>query len=116
MLRQMQLLHRVKIVLFLSASFCFCSSCYNYRIATHAQAGTEYATATAHSFFWGIIQSPKNGIATPVCDSLQVNGMAEVLVKSNFGYSFITVATLGIWSPMKISWKCGKPCQKIGSL
>jgi hypothetical protein len=92
------------------------SSCYTYRVATHAQAGTELSKpVTAHVFFWGLIQKPKQ-ITTPVCDSLQVNGMSEVTVKNNFGYSLITVVTLGIWSPVKIQWRCSKPCKKSGSL
>jgi hypothetical protein len=91
------------------------TNCYSYRIATHAQPGTEFQTRTAHSFFWGLVQSPKE-ISTPICDSLNVNGVSVVQVQSNFGYSLITVLTLGIWSPMKLQWKCGKPCQVSGHL
>ncbi len=91
------------------------SSCYNYRVATQAQAGTEVNKATAHAFFWGLAQKPPT-IQTPICDSLEVNGMSEVTMKSNFGYSLITVVTLGIWSPMKVEWKCSKPCKKTDSL
>lgn len=91
------------------------SSCYTYRVATHAQPGTEFNSRTAHSFFWGLVQNPKE-IATPICDSLNTNGVAVVQVKSNFGYSLITVLTLGIWSPMRIEWKCSKPCQVTGHL
>jgi len=91
------------------------TNCYSYRIATHAQPGTEFQTRTAHSFFWGLVQSPKE-IATPICDSLDVNGVAVVQVQNNLGYSLITVLTLGIWSPIKLQWKCGKPCQVSGHL
>ena len=92
------------------------SSCYSYRVATQAQAGTEtFKTITAHSLFWGLVKKPTE-IHTPLCDSLQINGLAEVTVKSNFGYSLITVFTLGIWSPIKLEWKCGKPCKKSGEL
>ena len=92
------------------------SSCYTYRVATYAQAGTEVSkSVTANSFFWGLIKSPAQ-ITTPICDSLQVNGMAEVTMKTNFGYALITVVTLGIWSPVKVEWKCSKPCKKTGNL
>ena len=91
------------------------SNCYSYRVATHAQPGTEFQTRTAHSFFWGLVQSPKE-IATPICDSLNANGVSVVQVQNNFGYSLITVLTLGIWSPMKLQWKCGKPWQVSGHL
>jgi hypothetical protein len=90
--------------------------CYSYRIATHAQAGTETKKATAHSFFWGLVQTPKDGIKTPNCDSLQINGMSDVKVRTNFGYALITVCTLGIWAPIQLEYKCGKPCQKIGDM
>jgi hypothetical protein len=92
------------------------SSCYSYRVTTEAGPGTEASKpVTAHAFFWGLVQKPSE-IHTPVCDSLGVNGMSEVTVKSNFGYSLITVATLGIWSPVKIQWKCSKPCKKTGKI
>lgn len=91
------------------------SGCYTTRVATQAQPGSEVNSKTVNSFFWGLVQSPKR-ITTPICDSLGSNGMAEVTVKNNFGYSLITVVSLGIWCPTKIEWKCGKPCQKIGSL
>jgi hypothetical protein len=89
------------------------SGCYSYRIGTHAQAGSETTRKTVNSYFWGLVQSPKE-ITTPNCDSLGVNGMAEVRTQTNLGYAVITVVTLGIWSPMKIEWKCSKPCQKTG--
>lgn len=103
-------------LLTLFATTLFLSSCYSYRVATHAQAGTEPSKpVTAHSFFWGLVQKPAQ-IHTPICDSLGVNGMAEVTVKTNLGYALITVVTLGIWSPMKVQWKCSKPCKKTGTL
>ena len=93
-----------------------CSSCYSYKIATQAQPGTETSKPVrASSFFWGLVKKPTI-IRTPVCDSLEVNGVAEVTVKNNLGYALITVVTLGIWSPMKLEWKCSKPCKKTGTL
>jgi hypothetical protein len=105
----------LRVPLTLTTCLLIFSSCYTYRVATHAQPGTEFNSSTAHSFFWGLVQNPKE-ISTPICDSLNVNGVAVVQVKSNFGYSLITVLTLGIWSPMKIEWKCSKPCQVTGHL
>jgi hypothetical protein len=94
----------------------FLSSCYSYRVGTQAQAGTETTVrVTAHSFFWGLLKKPTE-IHTPVCDSIGANGMAEVNVRTNLGYAFITVATLGIWCPIRLEWKCAKPCQKTGTL
>jgi hypothetical protein len=89
------------------------SSCYTARVGTHIQGDPVAAGQTVHFFLWGALQSPKQ-ITTPVCDSLGVGGMAEVTVKNNFGYSLITVVTLGIWSPTRLEWKCAKPCPKEG--
>ncbi|SEO81078.1 hypothetical protein SAMN05192574_113117 [Mucilaginibacter gossypiicola] len=91
------------------------SSCYTARVETKAQAGSEVSYQNVNFFFWGAIQSPKR-IVTPICDSLGSNGMAEVTVKNNFGYSLLTVVTLGIWSPARVEWKCGKPCAKEGTI
>jgi hypothetical protein len=116
MTTQSTALRRLPVLLFALAILAILPGCYSYRIGTHAQAGTEVKKATAHSFFWGLIQKPKDGIKTPNCDSLQVNGMSDVKVKTNFGYALITVCTLGIWAPIQIEYKCGKPCQKIGEM
>lgn len=92
------------------------SSCYTYRVSTRAQAGTEMIHhKTVHSLFWGLLNKPEE-IHTPLCDSLNLKGMAVVEVKTNFGYSLITVLTLGIWSPLQVGWKCSKPCQETGHL
>jgi hypothetical protein len=39
-----------------------------------------------------------------------------VQFQTNFGYSLITVATLGILAPVQVKWKCHKPCQREGGL
>lgn len=104
------------ILVWLLAGSLLCSSCYTYRVSTAAQPGTEASKPiTVNMFFWGAVQSPKE-IRTPICDSLGVNGLSEVTMKTNFGYALITVATLGIWSPMKLQYKCSKPCKKSGEL
>ena len=90
--------------------------CYTHRLATHAQAGTEASESiVSNVYFWGLLKKPTE-IHTPICDELEVNGVAEVTYSSNFGYALITVLTLGIWSPVKVEWKCSKPCQPTGEL
>ena len=113
---QIKFLLRERIMVWLIAGPLFFSSCYTYLVTTQAQAGAEASKpVTAHVFFWGLVQKPKE-IHTPVCDSLGVNGVSEVTIKTNLAYALITVATLGIWSPMKVQWKCSKPCKKSGEL
>lgn len=110
------LILKLRSIVLLASCVTIFNSCYTYRVSTHAQAGTEMIThRTVHSFFWGMLNNPEE-IHTPICDSLQVNGMAVVEVKSNLGYSLITVLTLGIWSPVRIGWKCSKPCRETGHL
>ena len=88
--------------------------CYHYRLATSRfDPSTGYERKTRHSFFWGLAQ--QNVVATN-CDSLGVKSLDEVRVTTNFGYALITVATLGIWSPMTLEWKCPKPCPREGEL
>ncbi|GAB3773888.1 hypothetical protein GCM10028818_15870 [Spirosoma horti] len=88
--------------------------CYHYRITTSKfDPSTGYQKKTAHSFFWGLVQ--KNVVATD-CDALNLKSLDEVRITSNFGYSVITVATLGIWSPVQLEWKCPKPCPREGEL
>ena len=109
---------RIKVLGMLLGGSMMMSSCYTYRLATHAQPSTDALTTTtitAHSYFWGILNKPQV-LKTPNCDNLGVNGVAEVTVKTNFGYALVTIATLGIYCPVKVSWKCAKPCQQSDSL
>ncbi|GAB3809383.1 hypothetical protein GCM10028819_50870 [Spirosoma humi] len=88
--------------------------CYHYRIATSRfDPSTGYQKKTAHSFFWGLVQ---NNVVATDCDALHLKSLDEVRITSNFGYSVITVATLGIWSPVQLEWKCPKPCPREGEL
>ncbi|MGA9772436.1 MAG: hypothetical protein WBV94_25610 [Blastocatellia bacterium] len=68
----------------------------------------NFTKRTVHAFFWGGLQqnllppAPSGASKTPAnCKS-----MRQVKVPMNYGYAFITVATLGIWSPMQVAWQC----------
>ncbi len=87
--------------------------CYNMRLATKAQPATELQRKHANIYLWGLVQKPQY-LATPLCDTLGVNGVSEVYVRTNFGYALLTVATLGIWCPITIEYRCSKPCQPSG--
>jgi hypothetical protein len=94
-------------------------SCYHYRVSsTNFDPGTEYQRKTVHSYFWGAVQKRDNGIdvVTANCDAVKINKIDEVRVTTNIGYALITVATLGIWCPMQIEWKCAKPCTTVGEI
>lgn len=95
-----------------------CSSCYSYRVATHAQPGTDavkISSKKAYSLFWGLINKPQV-ITTPNCDAMNVAGVAEVTVKTNLGNALLTVATLGIYCPVQVEWKCSKACPQSETL
>lgn len=96
----------------LSVFLLFFGSCYSYRVATHAlpsTGATPMNRIKTSSLFWGLLNKPQL-IRTPVCDSLGVNGVAEVKVKNNFGNALLTVCTLGIYCPLTIEWRCATPC------
>jgi hypothetical protein len=100
-------------------SLLFFQSCYHYRISTvNKDPSTTYRKKTVNSFFWGLVQKRQNGIDVVAadCDSLKLNSLDEVRVSTNLGYALITVATLGIWSPMTVEWKCPKPCPREGEI
>ena len=93
--------------------------CYHYRVSSvNFDPSTSYNRKTVHSYLWGAFQKRTNGIdvVTDNCDSLKINKLDEVRVTTNFGYALITVATLGIWCPVQIEWKCAKPCQRVGTI
>jgi hypothetical protein len=94
------------------------SSCYTYKLATKAQpGGDELSTTTvrAYSLFWGLVNKPQV-LQTPPCDALEVYGVAEVEMKTSFGNALLTVGTLGIYCPLKVIYRCSKPCPQSDSL
>ncbi len=74
------------------------------------QPGTEWKGETKHSFLWGLV---RQDVAIENCklgDGTRIN-IEEIKVEKNFGCMIATVATLGLWEPVKISWRCAKPCK-----
>lgn len=106
---------RFRVLGFIIAGSMTLSSCYTYQLATKAQAATDtyQKPVYAYSLFWGLLNKPQI-IRTPACDNLESNGVAEVTIRTNFGFALLTVATLGIYCPVKVMYKCGKPCQQVG--
>ncbi len=99
------------ILFFVSVST---ESCYHYRVlTTNSDPATEYRKKVVNSYLWGLVNNPKDFIV-PNCNNN--NALDEVLVTTNFGYSILTVATLGIFCPMEVKWRCHKPPHREGSL
>ncbi|HEX3091090.1 MAG TPA: hypothetical protein VHW72_00630 [Candidatus Angelobacter sp.] len=82
--------------------------CYHVRvIVPQPDPGTEYKKKTVQNLAWGAL--PKKDRDVPASNCLNFTGLDEVRVSSNLGYSFLTVGTLGFWSPAQIEWRCTKP-------
>jgi hypothetical protein len=81
--------------------------CYHVRvIVPQPDPGTEYKKKTIQNLAWGALPKKKD---VPSSNCLNSTGLDEVRVSSNLGYSFLTVGTLGFWSPAQIEWRCSKP-------
>lgn len=67
-----------------------------------------FTKKTVHAFFWGGLQQnllPPAPFATSKTPA-NCKSMRQVKLPMNYGYAFITVATLGIWSPTQVAWQC----------
>lgn len=64
--------------------------------------GADGGSKTVWTFFWGACQqniNPTNCVGP---------GLSEVTVHGNFGYSLISVLSLGTAMPVTIEWRCAK--------
>lgn len=77
------------------------SACYTYRAqAPGMQPKTEPESQVVWSFAWGLVQG------APEIENCGEGALATVTTRSNYGFSLLTVVTLGLVSPMKIEWSC----------
>ncbi|HEX5725589.1 MAG TPA: hypothetical protein VFX98_08995 [Longimicrobiaceae bacterium] len=75
--------------------------CYHYQtVVVDPQPATPYTTRRVSSLFWGLVQPN-----IPASNCLD-NVLDEVKVSTNFGYLLLSVATLGIWVPVDVQWRC----------
>ena len=94
----------IAFVLFGALATC---GCYHVRvIVPQPDPGTEYKKKTVQNLAWGALPKQKDIQATNCLGSTRLD---EVRASSNLGYSFLTVGTLGLWSPSQIEWRCSKP-------
>src|SRR5262252_10570366 len=96
---------RMLRTILLTAALVVAAGCYHTRVFTNGQPATEYTQQTVHSLFWGLVQQ---NVEPPTTNNCVSKAMQEVRVTTNLGYAFLTVLTLGIWSPMEIEWRCAK--------
>jgi hypothetical protein len=93
-----------------------CSTVHIYQaggpagLAMGSQPGTEWESKRINTFLWGAIRQDviiKNCV---LGDGSRLN-IEEVKIEKHFGLIVANIATLGIWEPAKISWRCAKPKQ-----
>jgi Bor protein len=91
------------------------SGCYHYQVAAAGPAGANPSTfpqsATLHAVLWGLVQDQT---LEQVC--AQDEALARVRTTSNFGYTLLTVVTLGIWAPVQVEYACVNPTPAIGTI
>lgn len=72
------------------------------------QPGTEWKSKRSNTFLWGGIRQDVIVKDCVLGDGSRLN-IEEIKVEKNFGSIVATVVTLGIWEPIKISWRCARP-------
>jgi hypothetical protein len=85
--------------------------CYHYPVtAPDPDPATDYERRTVHAYVWGLVQED---VRATDCVS---NALDEVRVTTNLGYLAASVATLGIWVPLQLEWRCAKKPPPDGKL
>jgi hypothetical protein len=89
--------------------------CYHYQVSAAGPAGANPSTfprsTTLHAVLWGLLQDQT---LEHVC--AQDEALARVRTTSNFGYTLLTVITLGIWAPVQVEYACANPTPATGNI
>lgn len=72
------------------------------------QPSTEWQHRTLHAFAWGTVRQdlPIENCRLP--DGRRL-GVEEVKVDTNLGFILVSVASVGLWVPLRVSWRCARP-------
>ena len=113
----MRACHRLRALLLLLVCITAMPACYRYHVYQVGgpagrelgnQPGTEWEGRTLHSFAWGLIRQD-----LPVDNCQTANGerfnIEEVRIETNFLYVVASAATVGLWVPVRASWRCARP-------
>jgi hypothetical protein len=93
------------------------SGCYTYHVYQIGgpdgrelgnQPSTEWQGRTLHAFAWGAV---RQDLPVDNCrlGSGQPLGIEEVRVDTNLAYLIASTATLGLWVPLRVNWRCARP-------
>jgi len=80
------------------------------------QPATEWKDKTLHAFAWGLV---RQDLPVDQCRQLSPDGKGgfeEVRIQTNALYLVVSIATLGIWVPLKVGYRCAKPASPGGVL
>jgi len=103
------------LLIAMAAITCIFASCSSTKVITEydcADATNINKDTTVWHYFWGLKQSKD---IRPQCDK-RYNHLNKVVVKTTPGNVLLTVITLGIAIPQKISWCCAPPNLRPGQL
>ena len=98
--------------------------CYRYHLLVPEPDPIVTACQrTVHALAWGLIthDTRSTHCEGAVPDSVasacrQSNAIDQVRVSSNFGYTLLTIVTLGFWAPTTLEWHCAKPVEPPGDI
>jgi len=77
--------------------------------------GTEWESRTLHSFGWGIWRQD-----LPISNCRLANGqrlgIEEIRLGRSLPQTLVTLVTLGLVAPIRVSWRCCRPPSQSGVL
>ncbi len=80
------------------------------------QPSTEWDGRTLHALFWGAVLRQDLPIDTCTLGDGTRLGIEEIKIDKNAGQVLASILTLGIWQPVKVSWRCARPKVPTGRL
>lgn len=100
------------------------AGCYRYHLlAPEPDPVVTSCRRTVHTLAWGLITRDtrsthcEGAVPDTVASACrQSNAIDQVRVSSNFGFSLLTVVTLGFWAPLELRWHCAKPVEGPGEI
>ena len=100
------------------------AGCYRYHLlAPEPDPVVTSCRRTVHTLAWGLITRDtrsthcEGAVPDTVASACrQSNAIDQVRVSSNFGFTLLTVVTLGFWSPIELQWHCAKPVEGPGEI
>jgi hypothetical protein len=100
------------------------AGCYRYHLlAPEPDPVVTSCRRTVHTLAWGLITRDtrstycEGAVPDTVASACrQSNAIDQVRVSSNFGFTLLTVLTLGFWSPIQLQWHCAKPVEGRGEI